>query len=96
MWHHHGSDIGLYYKVIQILIWKHLIKISEYFQKFRLEQKQFVGPPRQARGQKSNFYQRHLKPQLKCLKKIWKKSKIRPRLERSKKDRNISKCLEMS
>ena len=69
MWHHHGSDIGLYYKVIQILIWKHLIKISEYFQKFRLEQKQFVGPPRQARGQKSNFYQRHLKPQLKCLKK---------------------------
>ena len=28
--------------------------------------------------------------------KIWKKSKIRPRLERSKKDRNISKCLEMS
>ena len=28
--------------------------------------------------------------------KIWKKSKIRPRLERSKKDRNISICLEMS
>ena len=28
-------------------------------------------------------------------KKNWKKSKIRPRLVRSKKDRNISKCLEM-
>ena len=30
------------------------------------------------------------------LKKIWKKSKIRPRLERLEKDRNISKCLKMS
>ena len=29
-------------------------------------------------------------------KKIWKKSKIRPRFERTKKDRNICKCLEMS